>query len=154
MTDQSQNPASNPPPEPPPTPPVPGDWREQRRAERIARHEARKQMRGGRSFGWFAGAILIVLGIIFLLQNMGYTFLVNWWALFILIPAYWSFAAAWNVYQEHGALTRSSVSSLVIGLLITFLALIFLLNLNLGLFWPVLLIIGGLALLFSAFYPR
>ncbi len=125
-----------------------------RRQERMARREARRQMRGGRSFGWFAGAILVVLGIIFLLQNMGYSVLVNWWALFILIPAYWSFAAAWNIYQDHGELTRGSVSSLVIGLLLTLLAVIFLLNLNLGIFWPVLLIVGGLALLFSALFPR
>ncbi len=125
-----------------------------RRQERMARRDARRQMRSGRSFGWFAGAILVVLGIIFLLQNMGYSVLVNWWALFILIPAYWSFAAAWNIYQDHGEFTRGSLSSLVIGLLLTLLAVIFLLNLNLGIFWPVLLIIGGLALLLSALFPR
>jgi hypothetical protein len=124
-----------------------GDWREQRHAERRARREARWQRRAGRSSAWIGGAILILLGVVFLLQNMGIPFLTNWWAIFILIPAFWAFVAAWDSYQENGRLTRGGAGSLAGGGLLTILALVFLFNLNLGLFWPVLLIAGGLVLL-------
>ena len=156
MTEQTPNPESTatPPPTPPPLPPVQGDWREQRRAERMARRDARWQRRGSRPYGWFGGVILLLLGLYFLLQNLGVQVFTNWWAIFILIPAFWSFVAAWNIYQEHGKLTRGSVSTLVVGILLTALAAIFLLNLAIGLFWPILLILGGLALLVSALYPR
>ncbi len=148
MTDQNTN------PNPEPTPPSYHDWREQRRAERQARREAHWQRRAGRPYGWFAGMILVILGIIFLLQNLGITTLVNWWALFILIPAYGSFVGAWNIYQDNGRVTRGVASSITVGLVLTVLALIFLLNLAIGLFWPILLIIGGLALLLSVLFPE
>jgi len=120
----------------------------------MARREARRQMRSGRPYGWVGGAILILLGLIFLLQNLGIRFLYNWWAVFILIPAFWAYVAAWNIYQDHGRITRGAAGSLAVGFLLTIVALIFLFNLAFGLFWPVVLIAGGLALLLSALIPR
>lgn len=150
MNDQNQNSNSN-----PNTPsPMYRDWREGRRAERMARREARWRRRAGRPYGWIGGAILILLGIVFLLQNLGLPFLMNWWALFILIPAFWSFDAAWNLYQDHGQMTRGVTGSLTAGILLTLLSLVFLLNLATGLFWPALLIIGGLALLATGLMPE
>jgi hypothetical protein len=150
MNDQNQN--SNSGPNTPP--PVYHDWREQRRAERIARREARWQRRAGRPYGWIGGAILILLGVVFLLQNLGIPFLMNWWALFILIPAFWSYVAAWNLYQDYGRMTRGVTGSLTAGILLTVLSLVFLLNLAIGLFWPALLIVGGLALLATGLMPE
>jgi hypothetical protein len=132
-----------------PPPPAYGDWREQRRAERRARLE---RHRGGR-YPWFGGAILILLGVVFLLQNMGIPFLDNWWALFILIPAFWIYVAAWDSYQDHGRLTRGAAGSLSVAILLTILALVFLFNLEFGLFWPIFLIVGGLVLLGMALLP-
>jgi hypothetical protein len=40
-----------------------------------------------------------------------------------------------------------------VGALLVILALAFLLNLNVGLFWPLLLIAGGLVLLVAALLP-
>jgi hypothetical protein len=149
------SPGSQPSGAPPITPPpVYRDWREQRRAERWARREARWQRRVGRPYGWTGGAILILLGVVFLLQNMGISFLANWWALFILIPAFWAFVAAWDSYRDNGRLTQGGTGSLVGGILLTILALVFLSNLDLGLFWPALLIIGGLLLLGMALLPK
>jgi uncharacterized membrane protein len=159
MSDQTQNQNVNPPPETPLTPPVQPapptyrDWREQRHAERMARREARRQMRAGRPYGWFTGLILVLIGIFFLLQNMGVNILVNWWAILILIPAFWAFVAAWNAYQDAGSITRSMAGSLAVGLILTAIALVFLLNLAIGIFWPIILIFGGLVLLVSALFP-
>jgi hypothetical protein len=135
-------------------PPAYGDWREQRRAERWARREARWHRRAGRPYGWIGGAILILLGVVFLLQNLNITFLANWWALFILIPAFGAFVAAWESYQNNGRLTRGGAGSLAGGVLLAILALAFLLNLNVALFWPLLFIAGGLVLLGTALLPE
>ncbi len=150
MNDQNPSPSTNqstPPPEN-------RDWREQRRAEHMARHEARWQRHAGRPYGWFGGAVLILLGVVFLLHNLGYSFLENWWALFILIPAFWSFTAAWNAYRENNSLTRRGAYSLTVGFLFTVLAFVFLFNLTLGIYWPVLLIMGGLLLLGTGLFPE
>jgi hypothetical protein len=151
-----QNPSGNQPSSTPQStpPPVYRDWREQRHAERWARREARWQRHGGRPYGWIGGAILILLGVVFLLQNMGIRFLANWWALFILIPAFWAYVAAWDIYQDKTRLTPGGASALTVGILLTILAVVFLLNLDVGLFWPVILIVGGLALLAPALWPK
>jgi peptidoglycan/LPS O-acetylase OafA/YrhL len=146
MNDQNPVPNSNTPP------PVYPDRHEQRHAERIARREARWQRRG--HFGWFGGAILILLGVVFLLQNLGIPFLENWWALFILIPAFGAYVAAWESYEDKGQLTRGGAWSLTVGILLTILSLFFLLNLSLGPFWPVLLIVAGIALVGTAWLPE
>jgi len=133
-------------------------WREQWRAERRAlREQWRAERRAWRAERWqgrrwypasvFVGVFLILLGGAFFLQNVGLPLLVNWWALFILMPAFGAFVAAWNEYLEDGKLTRRVIGALTIGILLTIVALIFLLNLAIGVFWPVLLIAGGLALM-------
>ncbi len=171
MNNQNPNPNRPPSPDVPPDKPsgpgnpMPGvpvnppsssyhDWREQRRAERWARREARWQRHAGRHTGWFAGVLLIVLGAILLLEQMNIPFFANWWALFILIPAFWAFIAAWDAWQDNSRLTRRVAGALIVGFLLTILALIFLFNLATGFFWPALLIVGGLALVGTALLPQ
>jgi hypothetical protein len=121
---------------------------------RIVRCEARWQERASHPyFGLVGGIILILLGTLFVLQNMGILSLKNWWALFILIPAFWAYLGAWESYRHSGRLTRNGVGLVVFGTLVAILAVAFLFDLNLGLLWPVLLIVGGLALLFAALRP-
>ena len=100
-----------------------------------------------------AGGLLILLGIILLAQNLGAFYLFNWWALFILIPAIASFAAAWNSYQTNGRLTAAGRGSLVGGGILLAIAVAFLLGLDFGLLWPIFLIIGGLVVLLNALLP-
>ena len=102
---------------------------------------------------WIWGIILVILGGLFFLQNFSTFHLVNWWAVFILIPAAGSFATAWRRYQASGRLTSSTRSTLFGGVIFTVVALIFLLNLDLGRWWPVFLVAAGLAVVLNAFFP-
>jgi hypothetical protein len=111
-----------------------------------SRAERRRERRG--SSNWIVGLIFIVLGGLFLLGNVFDTsFVTNWWAVFILIPALFSLNQAWQSYRSNGRLTSGGRSSLVGGLLILTVALIFLLNLDWGVVWPVFIIIIGLGIL-------
>lgn len=101
-----------------------------------------------RSSGLFFGLILIGLGIFFLARNFfGFDMFDNWWALFILIPAAGSFSRAYSQYRATGSWRGAAGRSLTGGLLITAIALNFLLDLDIGRYWPVLLIILGFSLL-------
>ena len=129
---------------------------EERQARRAERRERRMEYRQARGMGgaWIGGAVLILLGMIFLLQNMGVMFIANWWALFILIPAVGAFGRAWNVYRFNGGrLTPAARSSLIGGLALTMIAAVFLLNLDFGIAWPILLILLGVGLLLNTLLP-
>jgi LiaF transmembrane domain len=130
-----------------------GELRDQRGADRGERRQGRTDRRGRRHFGWLWGGVLIVLGAELLLENMGYKLADNWWALFILIPAFGSYAAAWDQYRQEDRLTRAAAGSLVSGLLFTIMTLIFFFSIDFGMFWPVLLILAGLALLSVGLIP-
>ncbi len=154
-------PSPNPPPEPSPvpgsTPPQePQDWREQRREERRESRDTRRERRSGRHSGWFWGVLLFVVGLILLLQQMNIAIFTNWWALFILIPAFWCFAAAGEASQAAHRFNRRAAFNMVGGILLTLVALAFLFNFYplASYFWPALLLLGGLALLVSAVIPE
>ncbi len=123
-----------------------------RRAERAERRAERRAMRGG-SAGWIGGVILILIGVVFLLQNLTGLSLENWWALFILIPAVGAFANAWNNYRSNERLTSAGRGSLIGGFVLTFIAAVFLFNLDFGNLWPVFIILAGLAILSNALLP-
>lgn len=106
-----------------------------------------------RSENWIWGIVLIALGGVFLLQNLTPFRLINWWAIFILLPAASSFVAAWRKYQEAGRLTRGARGSLFGGLIFSMVAAIFLLNLDLSRFWPVFIIAAGLAIMVNTLLP-
>lgn len=103
---------------------------------------------------WIVGVILIALGGMFLLSNvLPGTFVTNWWAVFILIPALYNLNRAWQSYKNNGRLSSGGRSSLVGGLLILTVALIFLLGLDWGVVWPVFIIIIGVGILLQ-FSPK
>lgn len=110
-------------------------------------HPPRRQ-----SKNWGAGFALIALGLIFLISNTTNFHLDNWWALFILIPAFSNFGNARRNYQHNGRLTRSGRGSVAGGLILTMIASAFLFNLDWGLIWPLFLIIGGLSALLGGWF--
>ncbi|MEM7030788.1 MAG: hypothetical protein AAF629_14575 [Chloroflexota bacterium] len=104
------------------------------------------------SWGWVGAVSVIAVGLIFLLRTTFGLPLQNWWAALILLPAIMFFARAWQAYQGEGELTSSAITWLVTGLLITYTAFVFLLNLSFSTMWPfsVLIIGGGMLLHYFA----
>ncbi len=97
---------------------------------------------------WLGGVVLIGVGLFFLLGNVfSVNFSGNWWAVFILIPAFYNLQRAWHVYKRDGYLSDKAHSSLIGGLLIGAVAFIFLLGLSFGDWWPLFLIIVGIGAL-------
>jgi cation transport ATPase len=122
-----------------------------RRAARRQRIEERRAARSGNS--WVVGAILIMVGIFIILQNLTSFSLENWWALFILIPAVGAFGNAWRAYQNSNRLSAEGRSSLIGGIVLTMVAAVFLFELNWSILGPVLLILAGVGLLINVALP-
>jgi hypothetical protein len=135
-----------------PSSPQPGrDWREQRQQER----EQRREARWGHNGAWVGGTILIVLGVIFLAQNLGAPLPRNWWAVFILIPAFGSFMSAWTMYQRGNQEVTAGVRGAILGgCILTALAAAFLFGFDWGKYWPVILILLGIAALGGSLWRR
>ncbi len=116
-----------------------GDWRQQRRDER----DARRMMRGTP----VGGIVIIAIGVIFLLGNFGVRVPAHWWAVFLLIPAVGLLVTAILFYRVDGALTGRAMGPLVGGILLLAMALAIFFGLNWGLFWPIVLIAVGAAII-------
>lgn len=126
--------------------PIPGP-------EPMSRREARRQRRADPSRGdaWIIGIILIVLGGLFLMRTMGAGIvLTNWWALFILIPAFGALSAAWRMYREADhRLTVAARSSLLVGLVLSFITFMFLFEISWTYVGPILIIVVGVAIILN-----
>ena len=133
----------------------PVDWLEARRQRR----EARRAVLGDPSqrSTWLVGLVLILLGGAFLLRNSG-TFDIpfkNWWALFILIPAVGSLDTAIRLYRSSDhRLTAAARGSLLVGLVLTFVTISFLFDLNMAVFGPIIIILIGVALLAGNLFEK
>jgi len=99
-------------------------------------------------FPWF-GLVLILLGFIFLAQQFGDFSFYNWWALFILIPAFSAFGSAYGIWRKAGRFNIGVWSTFYGGLFPLVVALIFLFDLDWGDYWPVFVILGGFGMLVS-----
>jgi len=96
---------------------------------------------------WIPGVALIGLGVVFLVQNYLGREIHNWWALFILLPVFFTLERGYTSLQA--GRTAEAIGQLIGGLLLVALIVIFLFDLPFGQIWPIFLIIGGLSLLFS-----
>ncbi|HVY21640.1 MAG TPA: hypothetical protein VHA70_16390 [Bauldia sp.] len=134
-----------------PPPPPPPDWRAQRRDERQLRREARWENGNG---AWIGGGILILLGVILLARNFGVLLPHNWWAVFLLIPAAGSFASAASMYQRAGRATAAVRGAVVGGLILVLLTVLFLIDFDWGKYWPVILILLGVAVIGGSAWRR
>jgi len=93
------------------------------------------------------GVVLIALGVIFLIQNYAGVQINNWWALFILIPVF--FTVERGYASLRAGRNAEALGQLMGGLVLVALIVIFLFDLEFGQLWPIFLIIGGITLLIS-----
>jgi uncharacterized membrane protein YhaH (DUF805 family) len=97
--------------------------------------------------------VLVALGGILLVQRLVGLQLTNWWALFLLIPAFGAFDSAWKRSRERGTVFSGSVtSSFVTGLSLLAVTVIFLLGLDWGTIWPIFIILAGVGALLGAIF--
>ena len=96
----------------------------------------------------YLGLTFVVLGVIFLLRNFDLIpYIRHWWALFFLIPIAvlgGDVLRHWNREEKLPGARRGPFIGLIV---ITTVMVVFLLDLNWGVIWPVFIIIGGLAIL-------
>ena len=103
---------------------------------------------------WSGGLVLIGLGAFLLMRNMGWQpfNITNWWAFFILMPAFSNFKQAIRSYRRHGRLTEAAKGNFVGGLMIATVASFFLFNLAWGTWWPLFIIVGGIGSLLGGWW--
>ena len=102
-----------------------------------------------RERGWVGALVLIGIGVILLMENLGLPVPDNWWALLLLVPAAAAFLSAWRTYNREERVTTASAGPFAGGIVLVALAVIFLLNfqINWDLIGPVALILIGLGIL-------
>jgi hypothetical protein len=125
-------------------------------AQPLSRSEERAVRRLARrgSSAWLVGGLLVVIGVVFLAQNAGMIALNNWWALFILIPAVAAFGGAWSIYKAADRhLTTGARGSLIVGVILTLVAAAFVFSMNWSVVLPLILILGGGAVLLNGLLP-
>lgn len=116
-------------------------------------HRVRSSKRGDRDSNLVAGIVLITIGGIFLLTNLTGLTINNWWALFILIPAFSNFSRAWRSYRANGRLSHSARGSITGGLILSLIASAFLFDfVSWDVIWPSFLIILGLSALLGGWF--
>ena len=99
------------------------------------------------------GLVFIFAGAIVLLNQLNILpFELNWWALFILFPAFGTLNSAYNRYRSTNDLFEMGV--MIPALVGLFMLLLFVslfggdaIHLNLKVYWPIILIVLGLGLI-------
>ena len=108
-------------------------------------------MRRGRGGIWW-GLVLVAIGAIFLLQNIGaLSQHFNWWAVFILVPALSALSGAWFAFERSRRFDAAVRSAIGGGLIILTVALMFMFSLDWGLWWPLMLIVPGFTIFINGF---
>jgi len=125
-------------------------------AENKTEHDQARSTKKKISDDLWVGIVFICIGIFFLLWNFGVLeYFHNWWALFIFIPALGSFGSAWNTYSRNCSVFTPKVrDEIFAGLLLSFVAFIFLFDLEWGKVWPGFLILIGVEILLSQFQRK
>ncbi len=108
----------------------------------LQQNHERQQHRIG---AWLGGLGLVLLGLVFLLNNLGYLVIGNWWALFILLPAIGEYVNAYMQYRDAGRFTASVRGSVIGGIIFTLIAALLLFELDWGKLWPLFIIVAGIS---------
>lgn len=108
-----------------------------------------------RRLSWsdLGGATLLFVGLTFVAINLlGAGRLENWWGFFILLPGLLFLGMGWQAQLRQAQLTGNgrfpfiARFSMGVGLVVTTVAVMFLLDLNWGTWWPLMITVPGVAL--------
>ncbi len=101
------------------------------------------------SSSWSWGVVLILLGGIFLLNNMGYDFISidNWWAIFILAPGLSMMASSFKYFRAKNRFSRGARTRGLLGLILSAFAVSLLFGIDMLYIGPALLVGFGIYLL-------
>lgn len=102
-----------------------------------------------RPLSWsdLGGVTLLLIGLAFVaIRVLGDGRLDNWWGFFILLPGLLFAGMGWRGRLDNGRFPFIARFSLGVGLVVTTVAVMFLLNLNWGTWWPLMIIVPGVAL--------
>jgi drug/metabolite transporter (DMT)-like permease len=109
----------------------------------------------GNKPAWIGGVVLVAAGVFLLLGKFTRFSTDNWWAVFLLIPAAGSLWTAYTIWRRNEwRFNAASRGPLIGGLVLVFLAVIFLFELDFGRVWPGFLIIVGGGLLLTGIGER
>jgi hypothetical protein len=122
--------------------------RSERRHHRAGRRHARYSALGN-PYAAVVGLGLIILGIVFFLENAGILQYTPDWALFLFVPAAGSLAMAWKTYRDERALTVMVRREVMAGAVLSLVAILVLFNLNWVVIWPAFIIAAGLGSLLT-----
>lgn len=101
---------------------------------------------------WIWGFVFIIGGIILLAQQVGWLGArYNWWALFILVPALVSLGGGFSKLQRSGKFGAAVRAGLGGGLILLTLSLMFLFGLDWSKWWPLMVLVAGLAIFLEGF---
>ena len=101
------------------------------------------------------GLIFVFGGIALILNQLNLLpFELNWWALFIILPAAGMLSGAYNRFRSHGnAFSMDVAFTALIGFFLVALSFSLFVgaswNFNWSLFWPVIIILIGLGMIFG-----
>lgn len=98
---------------------------------------------------WGFGLILIAVGIALLASNTIGWQIMNWWALFILLPASGSIKKAFAIRDRTGHYPKEAREALGWGVILLLVAGLFLFGLSWNVFWPILVVGLGLRVIIN-----
>lgn len=107
-----------------------------------------EQVEPSRQLSWqeMAGGTLLIVGLVFTAVNLlGLGRLENWWSFFILLPGLLFLGMGRLIGSRNGRFSFLSRSNIGVGLVSVTVALMFLLNLNWAVWWPMMIIMPGAA---------
>jgi MFS family permease len=100
----------------------------------------------------FFPILLILIGVILLIQNLGFGLEhFNWWALFIFLPVAGALSGAWSDFRKSGRINGKVLSGIGSALVIGTVGVLLLVGANWGNWWPVMLIAAGLSSVLGGF---
>ncbi len=112
------------------------------------KQETVSQNESSRGLSWFdlGGLTLLAVGLVFMAVNLlGMRQLENWWSGFILLPGLLFLGVGRTMWGRSGRTALLPRLSTGLGLVITTVAAMFALNLSWNVWWPLMIVVPGVA---------